>query len=42
MKKQFTQAFKVMDIDEDGYISEKDLKKFLDSVGESRSEAEIR
>ena len=37
MKKQFVHAFKVMDVDNDGYISSSDLSQFLESVGEVRS-----
>ena len=35
-------AFDVFDTDKDGKISEKDLKKVMDSLGESLSDDEIK
>lgn len=42
VKKEFYLAFTVMDLDKDGFISFQDLKLFLQSIGEQRSEEEVR
>lgn len=35
-------AFNVMDLDKDGFISFEDLRLFLESIGEQRSDEQVR